>query len=472
MLKIRNLAYSYPGSSEPVLTNVNLDVGKGELVLIKGESGTGKSTLLFCINGLIPHVIEGTLSGDVEVDGVRPMDVTVGEMSRSVGTVFQNPDNQIFMLRVGEDVAFGCENMGLPSQHVTERVDAALRALDLTGLQDKETTKLSGGQKQKLAIAGAYAMRPKVFLFDEPTTDLDEKGRREFYDVLEKLKQEGHTILIADHDGEALPFSPDKVLLLEKRGHRESQRGEIPEPTNWMEALPTSTLPDRRKGIPERHKTTHQHVLKLDGVTYEVKDHSFALHDISLAVTRGEMAAVVGDNGSGKTTLFRVILGLLKPQKGSVSLLGYEGSYLESLAGKVGYLFQNPDEQMFADTVEGELLLGREQRLPNTFMEPLLKYVGLVHHRSVHPHCLSRGERKKVAFLSILGRETQILLLDEPTTGLDEGNWTKLMDLVETLSERGTTVIFSSHNIRVVRRYGKRIITLDKGRIVADEKCG
>jgi energy-coupling factor transporter ATP-binding protein EcfA2 len=472
MLKIRNLAYSYPGSSEPVLTNVSLDVRKGELILIKGESGTGKSTLLFCINGLIPHVVEGTLSGDVEVDGVRPMDVTVGEMSKSVGTVFQNPDNQIFMLRVGEDVAFGCENLGLPSQQVSERVDAALRELDLTEMQDKETARLSGGQKQRLAIAGAYAMRPKVFLFDEPTTDLDEKGRREFYHVLGKLKQVGHTILIADHDGEDLPFSPDKVLLLEKHGHREDQDGEMPKPLDWIKSIPTCTFPNRGGRTLERQETTRQQVLKIKDVTYEVEDRSFALHDISLAVMRGEMVAVVGDNGSGKTTLFRVILGLSKPQRGSVSLLGYESPYPDFLLSKVGYLFQNPDEQMFGDTVEAELLLGRERRLPKTFMEPLLCYTGLVHHRSVHPHCLSRGERKKVAFLSILGPETKILLLDEPTTGLDEGNWTKLMDLAEILTGHGTTVIFSSHNMKTVRRYGRRIVTLEKGRIVADEKRG
>lgn len=472
MLKIRNLAYSYPGLPEPVLINVNLDVGRGELALIKGESGTGKSTLLFCINGLIPHVIEGTLSGDVEVDGVKPMDVTVGEMSRTVGTVFQNPDNQIFMLRVGEDVAFGCENLGLPSQHVKERVDGALRELDLTELQDRETSRLSGGQKQRLAIAGAYAMRPKVFLFDEPTTDLDEKGRREFFDVLGKLKQEGHTILIADHDGEDLPFSPDKVLLLERHGQQEDQAGEMPEPADWMKTLLTCTLPDRGGEILERNDTPRQQVLKLDDVTYEIKDRSFALHDISLAVMRGEMVAVVGDNGSGKTMLFRVILGLVKPQRGSVSLLGHESPYLDSLAGKVGYLFQNPDEQMFVDTVEAELLLGRERRSPNTLIEPLLRYMGLVHHRSVHPHCLSRGERKKVAFLSILRPEAEILLLDEPTTGLDEGNWAKLMDLAKALSEHGTTIIFSSHNTRAIRRYGKRIVTLKKGRIAADEKRG
>jgi energy-coupling factor transporter ATP-binding protein EcfA2 len=439
-------------------------VGEGELALIKGESGTGKSTLLFCINGLIPHVIAGTLLGDVEVDGVRPIDVTVGEMSRTVGTVFQNPDNQIFMPRVGEDVAFGCENLGLLPQHVKERVDGALRELALTELKDRETSRLSGGQKQRLAIAGAYAMRPKVFLFDEPTTDLDENGRREFFDVLGKLKQEGHTILIADHNDEGLPFPPDKVLPLERHGYREDQDGEIPELADWMEAPPT--LPDRGGGILETHDTPRQEVLKMADVTYEVKDRSFALRDISLTVMRGEMVAVVGDNGSGKTTLFRTILGLVKPQRGSVSLLGYESPHLDSLAGKVGYLFQNPDEQIFADTVEGELLLGREQRSRNTFIDPLLRYTGLVHHRSVHPHCLSRGERKKVAFLSILGPETKILLLDEPTTGLDEGNWRKLMDLAEILSERGTTVIFSSHNLRVVRRYGKRIVTLEKGRIV------
>jgi energy-coupling factor transporter ATP-binding protein EcfA2 len=244
----------------------------------------------------------------------------------------------------------------------------------------------------------------------------------------------------------------------------------MPRPPDRIESIPTCTFPNRGGRILENQETPRQQVLKIEDVTYEAKDQSFALHDISLAVMKGEMVAVVGDNGSGKTTLFRVILGLLKPQRGSVSLLGYEGPHLDSFAGKVGYLFQNPDEQMFADTVEGELLIGRERRLPKTFVEPLLRYMGLVRHRSGHPHCLSRGERKKVAFLSILGPETQILLLDEPTTGLDEGNWTKLMDLTEALSEHGTTVIFSSHNMSAVRRYGKRIVTLEKGRITADEK--
>lgn len=189
MISIRGLTYTYPGSSSPTLENVNLEVGRGELVLITGASGSGKSTLLFCINGIIPHILEGRLGGDIKIDGFRPADLPIGTIARAVGTVFQNPENQIFMLNVGDDVAFGCENIGLPPQTTDERVDTALRELDLLLLKNRETSKLSGGQKQRLAIAGAYAMQPSIFLFDEPMTDLDRMGRRAFVGILRCLKR-------------------------------------------------------------------------------------------------------------------------------------------------------------------------------------------------------------------------------------------------------------------------------------------
>jgi energy-coupling factor transporter ATP-binding protein EcfA2 len=448
MISIRGLSYTYPGSSVATLENVNLDVDEGELVLIRGASGSGKSTLLSCINGIIPHILGGALRGDIEVDGFRPADVPIGEIARTVGTVFQNPDNQIFMLNVRDDVAFGCENIGLPPETTRERVDRALRELDLFHCADRETSRLSGGQKQRLAIAGAYAMEPRIFLFDEPMTDLDEKGRSEFIGVLRYLREKGHTILLTDHDGEAFEMPADRVVVLDEPAPREDAR------------VPPSTMATRHAQAGD--------VIALAGVDYEFPDGAFALRDLTVTIGRGELAAVVGYNGSGKTTLFKVILGLLKPQRGSLSLLGMNSPSLDALVGKVGYLFQNPDEQLFASTVEEELCLGARRPTSDPTVEGLLRYFGIERYRRVHPHCLSRGERKKVAFLSVLAQEPDIILLDEPTTGLDERNWQGLMDCAAHLCGQGKTVIFSSHNRGAVSRYARRVVRLEEGRIAAD----
>lgn len=422
-------------------------------MLVTGASGSGKSTLLFCINGIIPHVLEGRVQGEITVGGMRPADVPLGEAARVIGTVFQNPDNQIFMLRVGDDVAFGCENIGLTPETTRERVDAALRALDLLPLKDRETSKLSGGQKQRLAIAGAYAMQPQVLLFDEPMTDLDQKGRVEFGIILRRLKEGGHTILLTDHDGEAFEVQPDKVLTLD---------GNVPPGDDGLASLETAGRIYQAGG-------TAGDAIILSDVDYRFADSGFSLRGITLTVKRGEFVAVVGTNGSGKTTLLRVMLGLLRPTRGSLSVLSMPDPSLDALAGKVGYLFQNPDKQLFASTVEGELSLGALRRMPQQSAEHLLRHLGLERYRRVHPHCLSRGERKKVAFLSVLMQRSDIILLDEPTTGLDERNWRKLMDLAEGFCGQGGTVIFSSHNMKAVARYAGRVITLDGGRIAADE---
>jgi energy-coupling factor transporter ATP-binding protein EcfA2 len=453
MISIRSLSYTYPGSSVPTLANVNLEVDEGELVLIRGASGSGKSTLLSCINGIIPHILEGTLSGDIEVDGFRPADVPIGQIARTVGTVFQNPDNQIFMLNVRDDAAFGCENMGLPLRTTDERVDRALRELDLLPLKDRETSKLSGGQKQRLAIAGAYAMQPRIFLFDEPMTDLDENGRREFVGILKALKETGHTILLTDHDDEGLDTPADKVVVLGEDGPKQD----------------TGLAPFPMTASMSRTRQTNSDAISLTGIDYEFPDRSFAVRDLTFAVKRGELTAIVGNNGSGKTTLFKVMLGLLKPQRGSLTLLGMDNPSLDSLVGKVGYLFQNPDEQLFSATVEEELFLGTRRAVSDTTVEDLLRYFRLERYRHTHPHCLSRGERKKVALLSVLALGPEIILLDEPTTGLDERNWQRLMDCAGNLCGQGKTVIFSSHNARVVRQYARRVIRLEEGRIVADE---
>ena len=204
MIQLRDVSYTYPDSARPALQGIDLTVPDGEWLLLAGLSGGGKSTLLYVLNGLVPHVLGGEVQGDVEVNGLVPANVPVRELSRRVGTVFQNPEAQLFMLRAGEDVAFGCENLGFPPAETQSRVERALTQLSLTSLQNQEVFSLSGGQKQRLAIAGALAMGCRTLLLDEPTSDLDEQSRAELLSALRDLHLAGHTILMAEHRLEGL----------------------------------------------------------------------------------------------------------------------------------------------------------------------------------------------------------------------------------------------------------------------------
>jgi len=214
MIQIKNLTYTYPNSFEPALKDISLEVKDGEFVLLKGDSGSGKSTLLYCINGLIPHIFGSNLIGEIEVNGFKPEDLPIWQISKNVGTVFQNPDNQIFMPTVKEDIVFGCRNLGFAEEEIEKRLNISLEELGLAHIKHTSTDELSNGQKQRLAIAGIYAMTPKIFLFDESTTDLDAKGKRDFLEILKKLKAEGYTIILADHTSEYLEDLADKRIVL------------------------------------------------------------------------------------------------------------------------------------------------------------------------------------------------------------------------------------------------------------------
>ena len=216
MISVQNLAYTYPEADHPTLLDITMEIRDGEFVLLVGPTGSGKSTFLYCLNGLIPHVFAGHIHGSVKIDGLSPEEMTVAELSHTVGTVFQNPESQIFMSKVEDEVAFGCENLMMPRDEAIERRDMALKVMGLTHLRHAETTTLSGGMKQRLAISSIYAMGPKIFLLDEPTADLDSKGREEFLGVIRTLKNSGHTILLVEHRyKEFLPLA-DRVITFEQ----------------------------------------------------------------------------------------------------------------------------------------------------------------------------------------------------------------------------------------------------------------
>jgi energy-coupling factor transporter ATP-binding protein EcfA2 len=453
MIKIKNLTYTYPSSQQPALKDVGLEVKDGEFVLIKGDSGSGKSTLLYCINGLIPHIFEGSLIGEIEVNGFNPKDLPIWQISKKVGTVFQNPENQIFMPTVKEDIVFGCRNLRFTEEEIEKRLNISLEELDLIHIKHKSTDELSNGQKQRLAIAGIYAMAPNIFLFDESTTDLDAKGKLDFLEILKKIKAKGSTIILAEHDSEYLEDLADKKVVLKDGTISKEDKIAKFDTSFFYNKKGSFSLP----------------WIKLEEVCFGYDGKTDVLKDIGLEIRKGEFVAIIGNNGSGKTTLFKLIIGVLKAQKGRIFINGLSKYCLDNLIGKVGFLFQNPDEQLFTNKVEEEISFGPRQLKIDFDLGRHLNYFGLEKYRDVHPHLLSRGERQRLAFISILAMQPDVIILDEPTTGLDQNNWIKLMDFAVQLNSQGKTIVFSTHNMKVVEKYAQRIIKLEEGHIVLDE---
>ncbi|MCX5810421.1 MAG: ABC transporter ATP-binding protein [Proteobacteria bacterium] len=455
MIEIRGLTYSYPEADNPALENISLDIREGELVLLIGPTGSGKSTFLYCLNGLIPHIFAGDIRGEIRVNGFSPKETSVADMAKNVGTVFQNPESQIFMLRIEDDVAFGCENLMMPREDVIARRDTAMMDMGLVDVRHESTQTLSGGMKQRLAISSIYAMGPKVFLFDEPTADLDVKGRSEFIEIVSKLKRRGHTILVAEHRYEdLLPFA-NKIIAFDK--------GQI---FRGVKAVNPFNQEMKQKTCDM--DTTLEVELKDVTFSYDKKGGRKVLEGINIAVKKGELVAVCGDNGSGKTTLLKIMAGVLRSDNGSVRVSGCDNPRIEDVVGKVGFLFQNPDEQLFNDSVEEELMFGPRQLEKNIDVEQYLGKTNLAEARKRHPQSLSRGQRQLLAVFSVLAMEPQVVLLDEPTTGLDDESWHNLFGILRELSNSGKTVLFTTHHEKA-KKYADRLITIDRGRVAGSE---
>jgi len=452
MITLKNITYFYPETNKPALKDIDLEIKNGEFVLIIGPTGSGKSTLLYLINGIIPHIFGGRLLGEVIVENFSPKDKPIREVSKFIGTVFQNPDNQIFMLKVEDDVCFGCENLLLPKEEIVKRRDSALKEMGLWEIRDRQVSKLSGGQKQRLAIAGVYAMGPNIFLFDEPTTDLDKKGREQFFEILKKLKAEGKTIILVEHQyGEFLKLA-DKLVILEE--------GRIVNKTL------SNNLNQIRPEIPE--PPSSRYIIEIENISFEYEKNRPVLKDINLKIRKGEVAALLGENGSGKTTLFKILLGLLKPSFGKIIILSLVNPTLEDLIGKVGFLFQNPDEQLFTNSVLKEVAFGPKNLGKKVDVEKYLNLANFTFSKRKHPQTLSRGQRQLLAIIAILAMEPEILILDEPTTGLDYKSWSNLFEILYKFARSGKTIIFSTHNVKA-KNWAQRIICLDRGRILKDE---
>lgn len=506
---MEGVRFSYKDQAACALDGINLELGEGEFVVVMGPSGAGKSTLCCTMNGLIPHFLRGKLEGRVTVLGKDTRQAKVSQLARDVGLVFQDFETQLFSTNVELEVAFGPENFGLPRKEIAARVREALATVRLSGMERRQPMTLSGGQKQRLAIASVLSLAPWVVCMDEPTTDLDPIGKHEVFDAAARLRAARDvTMVIVEHETEEA-LAADRLLVMQ--GGRISRQGSPREvladadaleeagiqplhvvrlfrdlgeeqvPFTVDEALDFMGVRGWRldeqaygrllegKGGPARDDP----IIEVRGLHHRYPNGVTALDGIDLTVREGEFLAVVGQNGSGKTTLVKHFNGLLLPTEGRVVVGGRDtarAGVLE-LSRLVGYVFQNPDHQIFADTVFDEVAFG-----PRNFgvwpqevrqrVEEALAAVGLAGCEGADPFTLTKGERQRVAVASVLATRPRVIILDEPTTGLDYREQRGMMELIRKLNQDGHTIIVVTHTMWVVAEYAHRVVVMKDGRVM------
>jgi energy-coupling factor transporter ATP-binding protein EcfA2 len=517
IIRITDLSFRYKKANRPVFHGLNLAVRPGERLAVLGPSEAGKSTLALCLQGLIPRMIKGEFRGQVEVDGLRTTACRPRELAGRVGILLQDFEAQIFSSRVDQEVAFGPENLGLPREELRRRVQECLELMGLAGLDDRDPATLSGGQKQLLALAAVLAPAPKLLVLDEPTTDLDPLRVEELLTSLDRLSQARDlTLVFLGEDlrlarlcsrivllaqGEILADGPPEVILREVESLRALGLNP-PQLPSLFHDLGQTTLPltleaavDQARGLgwdraPQtnaaspptlagealndggRGRPPHDgppygsEILALREVTFAYPGEAPVVQDLSLGFRERELTAILGPNGSGKTTVLKLLRGLLTPQSGGVWQHPYEKI-------RVGYVFQNPDYQLFAEEVWEEVAFGvRLLGLPppevGQRVKAALSRVHLMDRARDDPFSLTKGQRQRLAVAGVLALAPRVIILDEPTTGLDHREQLDLLDLVRDLHAQGHTVIMVTHSMWAAATYARRLVVLLDGRVLLD----
>ena len=462
------------------------------MLLVVGPSGSGKSTLALAIGGLLPREIPATIAGRLEFDGTDVRDIEPTSVAARVGTVWQDPASQLVMERVEDDVAFGLENRGWSREAMAARVPEALAAVGLEGLERRRSRRLSGGQQQRLALAGVLAPGPSVLVLDEPTANLDVGGAASFMERLARLRQErSTTIVLIEHlvedawpladvilalgrDGRPIDVGPPADVAARSAARMRDEGIWLPAAverhlegrTAAHAAAARSPLPSISSGPP---------VVTATGLRFAFDDGPPAVDDVELSVSAGERIALVGSNGSGKSTLALLLVGLLRPDGGTVRLQGADPSRLgpADLAHRASYVFQDPERQFLAQTVEAEILLGLRPDEQASARE-LLDRLGLPLERfgARSPYRLSGGEQRRLSLACALVREPSVLVLDEPTFGQDRHGYEGLLGILGEHLSAGAALIAATHDQRFIADATERTIAIDAGRIVADDRRG
>jgi energy-coupling factor transport system ATP-binding protein len=492
MIEFNDVSFRYPTSTVAALDRIDLRVEEGSFTVVTGPSGSGKSTLARCINGLVPHFHGGSFGGSVHVEQFDTRERTTAFLSRFAGFVAQDPESQTVTDRVEDEIAFGLENLGLRRAEIRLRVEETLDLLRLNELRRRRIETLSGGERQRVVIAAAMAMRPGTLVLDEPTSQLDPLAAEEIIAALERMNQEvGTTIVLVEHRLDRVLGAADRLLILDEHGHvvandavREAVHA-LPAPPSLVRLAhdlewrpPPLTVREARRFVarsgarpaitPEPRAADGPIRLELDHVSFDY-ERAPVLRSLSTSFQAGSLTALMGRNGSGKTTLLKLLNGLLKPAGGTIRLDGASiaGRATADLARSIAYLPQNATAMLFNETVDAELAFTLRCRRQTGDRTALLDRLGIGDLSSRNPLDLSGGEKLRAALGAVLIGTPQILLLDEPTRGVDAALKQSLGQLFRALADDGMTVILATHDTELVAEFADRLLLLGDGDIVA-----
>jgi energy-coupling factor transport system ATP-binding protein len=511
LIKLSHVTYTYPDQAVPALADFSVAIRPGEFVLVVGPSGSGKSTFLRCLNGLVPHFYGGRWAGRADILGRDPVALAPRGMADLVGFVFQDPEAQFVVDTVEDELAFAMENFALPPATMRKRVEEVLDQMAIAHLRDRRIGTLSGGEKQRVAIAAVLALQPEILVLDEPTSQLDPQAAEEVLVALRHLNEDlGLTVVLSEHRLERVVQYADRVIYMPALG----QPPILDEPRTVMAALPLVpplielgrklnwqplplTIKEGRvfaRGLGKRisesanqrinestnqqvGKSANQQITKVPvisarGIQYAYDGHA-ALRGVSFEAAAGEFVALMGRNGSGKSTLLKQVVGLLKPDQGQVVVSGLDTrrAALDDVIRTVGYVPQHPGALLFQETLAAELAFTRRshRQPPDPDGDrALLARLGLDALAERNPRDLSGGEQQRAALAAILVADPRIILLDEPTRGLDYEQKHRLAGLLQEMKREGRTIIMATHDVELAAACADRVVLMAEGQIVVD----
>lgn len=438
-IELKNVSFAYDGE-ENVIENLNMSLPYGSMTLLSGPSGEGKSTVMNIIAGIIPNVTDGYLSGEVRIDNENVKDKKLGDVSRKVGIVLQNPDSQIIQKTVEDEIAFGLENIGMKEDRIRKQVETVTRLMKLS--PEWESRKLSLGQKQRLIIASILAMGQKIILLDEPLSSIDKAGGISILKTLQALKNAGYCILIVEHRLDILLPFVDKIY------HIENKRIEKIQDKNEYLKSQSRIIED----VVDDSEQTEE-VFNLDHISFQVKKRSI-LKDVSFSVRKGKKMLILGENGCGKTTLIQIIARLVK-QSGGVVHQNIDPKFKENKKGSrkwfrsIGYIFQNPDYQLFMPSVKQELYFNHTD---SEYIDEIATLFDVKKLYDRHPQSLSEGQKRRVSIASIMAGKPEVVILDEPTVGQDYGHLKEMVNALNEIHRKShNTMIIITHDVRCAK---------------------
>ncbi len=455
-IELKNLSFNYNGYVKKILSNVNFEVNYGEVALLSGCSGEGKSTLLSLICGIIPNIINGDVDGDVLIDSVSIKGKKLSEVCRRVGIVLQNADNQIIHKIVEDEIAFGCENFAIPEDKISEQIDRVCTIMEID--KTRQTRTLSGGQKQRLITASTLATGQKILVLDEPLANLDGDSAKLLMDTLCQLADAGYAVLVSEHRIDmVLPYvdsvwnicSGKVVKVQDKQNYLKSQIVQI---SDGLEKCVSDNV-----------------LFKINHLAFSIKKHEI-LKDIDFKIYKGERLLLLGENGTGKTILLRLLARLHMPTKGNIEQNLFpklsEHYHGKKWFKRVGIVYQNPNYQLFMPTVQKEIEFNAQSK---EYTSQIMEMFGLEHLKNRHPQSLSEGQKRRVSIAAVVAGNPEVLLLDEPTVGQDYKGLCELVKILNELHKKnGNTMVTITHDMRCAEALCDRAILIENG-IVAQQ---